>query len=86
MTMTSPLKLPDYTNQNEEARPVSTSLRRDEVLLIDQLTILLRRRDGDSAVYLNDQHSRSKTVRLLLRFAFHHLEEFLTWYSKARRS
>jgi hypothetical protein len=75
------LNLPDYT-RHEESIPLSTTMRKDEVSFIDQLVKLLNHTDGPSVFYASDRHTRSGMTRLLLRFAFLHQVEFLTWYRK----
>lgn len=81
------LLLPHYANTQSPQRPISTAVREDEVKLIDQvgeaLDELHKRDNGPSLVI--SEYSRSGTIRILLRFALHHLADFETWYKTQMR-
>jgi hypothetical protein len=81
------LSLPSYTGSKSPRQPVSTTLREDEVKLIDQIGEALdelHTMDNRASLVLSS-YSRSGTVRILLRFALHHLGEFEEWYKVQMR-
>jgi hypothetical protein len=81
------LSLPSYTGSKSPRQPVSTTLREDEVKLIDQIGEALdelHMRDDRASLVLGS-YSRSGTIRILLRFVLHHLTDFETWYRTQMR-
>lgn len=79
------INLPDYLNTNSEIRTISSSIREDEVVVIDQLTKTMDKLGGNRALYSSLRATRSGTIRIMLRYAMTHYEDMLRWYRKETR-